>query len=293
MSFELTDALVDELLFCMEDQEGEFLVDTQEGVVIGPGAGFEARDAGTDRCIPLPGWESSDGYRLMERFAAAFRNPLIRGELTGALNQGKGVFRAFKDTLARYPEVEKRWFAFKEREMKREILRWYNGLREEWGLARIGGEPEETGDLLLEDFRFRPGKDRDTAGAGELHRRLREEQGEIPGGETVPWAFPGDFSLVAETGNGEFVGYLAAVWQGDTLCVRALEVRAEYQGLGIGEALVSRFVEAARERSAPGIALDLPALAEGFSRVLLRESFKPWVTRYYLSLRECPEERSD
>ena len=28
--------------------------------------------------------------------------------------------------------------------MRREILEWYNALREEWGLERLGEEPEET-----------------------------------------------------------------------------------------------------------------------------------------------------
>lgn len=38
--------------------------------------------------------------------------------------------------------------------MKREVIRWYNALREEWGLELIGEEPEETDDLVQDDFRF-------------------------------------------------------------------------------------------------------------------------------------------
>jgi hypothetical protein len=162
MQFELTEALIDDILFSMEDQEGEFYLDTLEGIVAGGLEGpdvFGEEDGGGEndgRYIDLPEWDSASGFRLMERFAAGFRNPLVREELTSALGHGKGVFRAFKNTLSRYPETEKLWFAFKEREMKREIIMWYNGLREEWGLEKIGMEPEETGDLVLEDFRFRP-----------------------------------------------------------------------------------------------------------------------------------------
>jgi ribosomal protein S18 acetylase RimI-like enzyme len=297
MRFELTDALIDDILFSMEDQEGEFLVDTREGMVAG-GVDFDFDEEANpddegpereERFIPLPSWDSSDGYRLMERFAAGFRNPLIRAELTGALNQGKGVFRAFKDALGRYPEAEKRWFMYKEREMKREILRWYNGLREEWGLERIGGEPEETGDLLLEDFRFRDAAGGDEGPAAELHRVCRGDCGAGAGPEGGAWVFPGDLALAAETGGGEFAGYVSAALRGGALYVAALEVRPEYRGLGIGEALLSRLMEEASRRGFAGITMDLPAAVEGFSRVLLRESFRPCLTRYHVKLGENTE----
>jgi GNAT superfamily N-acetyltransferase len=286
MQFELTAALINDILFSMEDQGGIFMLDTRNGVVAG-GPDFDFTADGPEdeerRFIALPGWDSADGYRLMERFAAALRNPLIRSELTGALTQGKGVFRAFKDTLSLYPEAEKRWFAYKEQEMKRKILRWYNALREEWGLARIGGEPEETGDILLEDFRFRPGAPDDFAPTEALHRRClgdAEYGGAAERAGLIPWTFPGDLALVAETGGGEFAGYTAAVRHGEALCVAALEVEPEYRGLGIGEELLVRLLETAREAGFPAMTLDLPAGAEGFSRVLLRESFRPVITRY-------------
>ncbi|GHV69996.1 hypothetical protein AGMMS49928_15530 [Spirochaetia bacterium] len=282
MHFELTEALINDILFSMEDQEGHFQVDTREGIV-----SAEDNDD-PDRFIPLPEWESSDGFRLMEHFAASFRNPLIRGELTQALNQGKGVFRAFKDTLAQYPEAEKRWFAFKDREMKREILRWYNALREEWGLERIGGEPEETEDLILEDFRFREGKDIDTAPALELHRRSLEGYGktaediplQFPPNDNALWSFPEDLSLIAETSSGDFAGYISAIKKESLFYITALEVKDEYQGLGIGEELISRFLKSAEKQTAKTVVIDLPMAADGFSRVLLRGSFTPRSTRY-------------
>ena len=129
MQFELTDALLDDIIFSMEDQEAIFLIDTQEGMVVIEDE-IEVDDDAEDRHIHLPDWDSSDGFRLMEHFAASFRNPLIRNELSSALNQGKGVFRAFKNVLSHHPEAEKIWFSFKEREMKREVVRWYNALRE-------------------------------------------------------------------------------------------------------------------------------------------------------------------
>jgi GNAT superfamily N-acetyltransferase len=288
MQFELTEALIDAILFSMEDQEGEFLVDTQEGVVAGGGDfDFNPDDLHDgDRFISLPEWDSSEGYRLMERFAAGFKNPVIRNQLTAALDRGRGVFRAFKDVLGQYPEAERVWFSFKEKEMRRAILRWYNALREEWGLARIGSEPEETDELVLEDFRFREPKEDDVPAAAELHRACIEENPRIDKETKEPWVFPGFPALVAETGEGDFAAYISAVRKDAVLYIAALEVRPEYRGLGIGEALLSRLLERIDRREISEVLIDLPTEAEGFSRVLLRESFEPWAARYRMDLKK-------
>ncbi|MDR0722525.1 MAG: GNAT family N-acetyltransferase [Treponema sp.] len=292
MCFELTEALIHDILFSMEDQEGNFLLDTQQGVVVRiDSEGDEAMGA---RAAPtgyqvLPAWNPADGYQLMKKFTAGFKNPLIRTELTAALDRGKGVFRAFKDTLNRYPEAEKRWFSFKTQTMKQEIIRWYNALRDEWGLEHIGIEPEETDDLILEDFMFRKPNPQDPAAAAELHRRIHEER------EKTGWegAFfqeapdlSGKLALVAETGGGDFAGYIAAVCMGETLYIRTLEVKAEYRGLGIGEALLSRLLDTLDHEALALVSIDLPVEAEGFSRVLFRKSFTPWITRYGLRLKK-------
>jgi GNAT superfamily N-acetyltransferase len=308
MQFELTEALMDDILFSMEDQGDDFFVDTREGIVVG-GRDSEPEeypepDGEAVRYISLPHWDSSDGYRLMERFAAGFRNPLLRDELTAALNRGKGVFRAFKNILSQHPEAEKLWFSFKDREMKKEILDWYNALREEWGLERIGREPEETGDLVLEDFRFRDAVKGDAPAAAELHRLCLEEYRCLEGKGSAalipeimapeagtleakaPGSFPGDLALAAETGAGDFVAYISACREGSVLRITALEVKHEYRGLGIGEALLSHLLARVDGAVISHILMDLPAGAEGFSRVLLRESFKPCMTQYCLYVPE-------
>jgi ribosomal protein S18 acetylase RimI-like enzyme len=298
MQFELTEALINDILFSMEDQNGEFRLDTQEGMIALIDENSGGADEGEGQYIGLPEWDSASGYQLMEHFTAALRNPVARDELNTALNRGKGVFRAFKDILGRYPEVEKRWFVYKEREMRRNIIRWYNGLREEWGLEKIGTEPEETEDLILEDFRFRTADPADTQAAESLHRICREEylkhaRENNPAAEAfledIPWAFPGDLALVAETGGSDFAGYAAAIGKDPAgkdpvLYVFALEVKPEYRGLGVGETLLSRFLEKARKGPYSRVRLDIPSTAEGFSRVLLREAFKPCAVRYCLEL---------
>jgi GNAT superfamily N-acetyltransferase len=300
MQFELSNALIDDILFSMEDQNQEFFVDSQEGVLINGEETPEAYEDQENRYIAIPVWDSSDGYRLMERFAAGFRNPLVRERLTDALNRGKGVFRAFKNVLSIYPESERLWFTFKEREMKKTVLKWYNALREEWGLDRIGTEPEETDDLILEDFKFRkPGPD-DLIPAAELHRRCLEDYREYAekngltstleaaSEEPPPRIFPGDPALVAETGHGDFAAYVSSIRRGSVLHITALEVNPEYRGLGLGESLLSRLVSLIDPQQISTVLVDIPGDAEGFSRVLLRENFKPYSCRYSLKLTRQP-----
>lgn len=296
---------MDAILFSMEDQNQIFFIDTRNGSLVN-GDPFEGGEPDEEdgRFLTLPHWESSDGFRLMERFAASFKNSLVREELSSALNRGKGVFRAFKDVLGRHPESERLWFAFKEQEMKRGILKWYNALRERWGLEQIGLEPEETGDLVLEDFHIRRALPADRGPAEELHRRCLEdfldfarqrEILEVPGeagaapaflGEIAArWTFPGFLSLAAETGDGEFAAYISTVLREDSLYITALEVRPEYRGLGLGETLLTRLAAlAAADGSASNLLLDLPAHSGEFSKVLLRGAFKPYLHRYSLKL---------
>jgi len=304
--FELTEAIIDDILFAMEDQCGEFLFDTVEGVVSGGLDGLDFLDEdsndddgdGGERYIGLPEWDSADGFRLMERFAASFRNPLVREELSSALGLGKGVFRAFKDVLGSYPEAEKLWFSFKEKEMKKEIWRWYNGLREEWGLDKIGAEPEDTDDLVLEDFYFRPLEEKDRSQADALHRLCVDEfEKDLAETDSNPEvevitrelsSFRGmtgsSFGVIVESLSGDFAGYISGISKDMALYIQSLEVKPEYRGLGLGEALLAKFIDSLDAEKIKKVFIDLPSWADGFSRVLSRESFKPYATRYWRSL---------
>jgi len=284
MQFELTEELINEIIFFMEDQNGDFCLDTRKGIVIsGDDDEFDYdNDDDNDeegRFISLPDWQPSDGFRLMESFAAGLHNPMVRKHLSAALNRGRGVFRAFKDTISEYPEVEKLWFSYKDREMKREVIRWYNGLREQWGMERIGEEPEDIDDLALEDFRFRNGSAADSEAAEQLHRScIDDAENKIVLSARV---FPGDMCIVAENSGGEFAAYICvAKTESGGLHVNALEVKPEYRGLGLGKTLLGRLLEQADGKNFSRVSIDLPAESETFSRVLSREKFQPIVTRY-------------
>jgi ribosomal protein S18 acetylase RimI-like enzyme len=291
MNFKLIDALIEEILFAMEDQGGYHLFDTSTCTIIDP---ENDEDNATtdeeyeeDRFIPLPEWSPQHGYRLMEHFTAGLRNPVVQEELSSALNRGKGVFRAFKDVLGQYPETEKLWFRYKDREMKREVIAWYNAYCEKQGLELIGPEPEDTSALVNEDFTIREGNAEDRENAASLHKLCLEAV--CQGGNSASpaifqsmnnWVFPGDICFIVENLNSEFSGYISAVrCDSSTIHICALEVVPEYRGLGLGKALLGKFLERADTAQISGITFDLPA-GDNFSRTLLTENFKPCVQRY-------------
>jgi len=233
----------------MENQDGEFVLDIKEKYVIDTNnCDFEDEKDFSDnkRYIGLPAWDSNDGYRLMEKFASSLKNPAVRQELSDALNQKKGVFRAYRNILEQHPETEKIWFKFKEQKMKNEIILWYNALREEWGLEPIGFEPEDTSSLVLEDF------------------VIKEELLIDPFG----------FLFVAETNNEDYAGEISAYLEEGILYVDIFEVAEEYRCMGLAKTLLSKLLEKA-DTEKLDVMIDVPAETDFFTRSLLLENFKP------------------
>lgn len=122
MVFALTEKLESEILQALENQEQKFLVDAQNSVLVSS----EKISADEYSFFALPEWNSSDGFNLMEDFVSALHSPIAKDELQRILHSGRGVFRNFKDTLKKYPEVEKLWHGFKNRKMRLYINGWYN-----------------------------------------------------------------------------------------------------------------------------------------------------------------------
>jgi len=242
MGFELDNILINQILFHMENQEGVFVFDTLKNQIVNT-ANIDINDK---NYIPLPEWSPKDGYRLMEKFTASLKNPIARQELTAALNKNKGVFRAFRNVLEQYGEVEKMWLRYKDQKIRSRIIGWYNALREEWGLEPVGVEPEDTSSLVLEDFTF------------------KEEN---------------DFTITAENADGELTGRISAKLEDKVLYIETLEVIPEYRGMGLGKTLLSKLLEKADKQNLD-VSIDVPKDMDFFSRSLLLENFKPVMQRF-------------
>ena len=150
----LSDEFLYQVIFCMEDQANEYCIDLKDGVINETVFVESRRELEPQRFLDLPPWYPSDGYRTMEKFVSTLRNPIYRERLRLVLQSGKGVFRQFKDVLAEQPSLERLWYYFKDREIRRLVFYWYERHDEAFRLARLGEEaPEDRPDeLIRQDF---------------------------------------------------------------------------------------------------------------------------------------------
>jgi GNAT superfamily N-acetyltransferase len=262
--FELTEELISEVIFAMEDQNTDWWVDTaSRSLVSGDQVDEDSRGAGEpsqQRYVPVPVWEPADGFQLMERFVESLRNAELRAELREALSTRRGVFRRFKDALRDYPAFERRWHAFKDQEMRSIVFEWYNDLRTSWGLEPIEVPEEPSHELLLTDIDVRPPEEKDLAELEELRHAAREEVlSEHPeltvflgdklhrAQEPVARGENGNArALVAEAAGGSLCGYVCGAASSPEVqpkvAVEEIYVWPEYRGLGIGRLLLERFI---------------------------------------------------
>ncbi|MFO7782908.1 MAG: UPF0158 family protein [Spirochaetia bacterium] len=309
MQFELTPELADRIIFAMEDQNEDFVLDTETGDLLSVEELEELEEDAEDdpdRYVPLPEWTPAHGFRLMERFAEELRNPVYQEKLREALAAGRGVFRRFKDTVKERDELERRWHLFKEQSMQEVVTDWYNDLRETWGLERVAVETAEIEDLVLSDFTIRRVGESDHVLLEQVRRAGEEQRRELGNsahtdatqGAAVA---PGDprvtgtpaLAFVAEAPDGEIAGVAAgaaadapaaaaaAAEPGSSLHIDTLYVQPTFRGLGLGRLLLERIVEGARkdgwaaitmELSGGGLVLDETAAALGFRTAAKRVS---------------------
>jgi hypothetical protein len=79
------------------------------------------------RYVDVPRKPSYEAYDLMVEFASSVTNKHLREKLDIALD-GKGAFSKFKKVISDYPDEEKRWFAFKGKRLREEVVEWLNDL---------------------------------------------------------------------------------------------------------------------------------------------------------------------
>lgn len=146
-TFELTETILERIIFAMEDQTKSRLIDLRTGeLVTRPEGELPANLA------PPPSWTPADGFRLMENFCGRLKNLELKRALLKALSHGKGVFKAFRQVLSEYPQEDLQFREYKNAVLRRFIESWMDDMREALGLSRLGPEPEEYEELLDEEF---------------------------------------------------------------------------------------------------------------------------------------------
>lgn len=287
MVFELTDALGEAIAKALENQDKKFLVDAQNSTLV-----EESPDVCPDdeRFYELPPWDSADGFSLMEDFVNDLHSPLAYTDLQEALHSGKGVFRGFKDVLKRYPLIERRWHYFKSRALLSYVNSWYNSLRESWGLEKLDSEPEETEDLLLDDFSFSEyDYEKDRQGAFELLKQAVQEIGSEFSSDVAQalgqvwisqfeYNSSGQKGFVCKTFDGDYAG--CVVWSpcpqnsSKAVLLTGLFVEKKCRGLGIARELFERALDSLQAGGAQWVIIANTFVPDLMQGMLNRSGFK-------------------
>ena len=253
MPLSLTSALLDQILFAMEDQESYSVLNLATRQVE---PCHDENTCADGLVLPLPTWSSTDGFRMMREFSESLSHPEVQAELRAALDSGQGVFRRFKQILKPRDLLYRQWLRFKRKFMEEKVRQWMDSWpdiivenpaepvfdQEERGLLSTDfalGEGQPAAARLLEDW-----------DAEACREAARVVFGEPAGSEYAEYFrrgrryLPGDRFWVAETPQGEWAGVLwvrrwdqtidpIEVWE-----VLTWYVNPEYRGLGLGSALL-------------------------------------------------------
>lgn len=303
MEFKLSDSLIDDIIFAMEDQNKEFLIDAENCCVVDAEFDFEKIEADEESFYSLPAWTSADGYDLLESFTNDLRSPSVRSELRAVLTGGRGVFRNFKDTLAKYPEMLKLWREYKQKFMIQKVLAWYGDLQESWGLERLSideNDFSQTDELVEDDFVFeefvpeKHGKiilDQCETIAKECREKYDSELGSMIGdfysglsGNTVA---ENKFGYICRSQSDEpagsilFTGFAKNIKT--SVCFTDFYVPQNYRGLGLGKVLLEKSLALLKDRGVKRI-LVLNSIPEPMESLLTGFNFEKLGTGYILNL---------
>ena len=298
---QLNDELIYQIIFCMEDQSGHYLFDLQEGEVISEDLDIVDHDG--ERYAELPHWTPADGFRIMEKFVSSLRNPVFSQQLRESLGFGKGVFRRFKNVLKDEPAVERLWFYFKEKEMKREIYSWYEQLFEAQRMLRQGDEPEEdTAELILSDFIISEDSSRFSSELQVITSLLGNEFSHLdePVGAVLSEEYLGRMerwndqwiAVFLESPTGDLAGCMGAeplndaVWE-----VQLIYVFPRYRGLGVFSLLNEALCRRVYAAGALQLLVRLSGTSEVLHQPLERRGFIPTETRYSLDVSKWIREK--
>ena len=283
--FTMTPELMDQVIFGMENQKEKMILDSETGLVL-PLSSLAEEELQEERYYQLPSWEPADGFQLMEGFAGALQNPIYRERLRQILNAGRGVFRGFKNVLKERPDLEKKWFLYKERYMKQRVKEWYSDLWGYWDALDAGEEPVEMDDLFLEEFSIVRTQSSDERIAQYRDAFFQEIYKDYPENlqalliRQLNWRnrLP-EFVLLSLTPSEMICGILTAFSEesgGDIyLQLDCLYVLPDYRGAGIASGLIDR---AAKEASHEGVSrflIPLPPEGAVMNENLKRKGFSP------------------
>ena len=303
----MTDELMYQVIFCMEDQSGAYLFDMADGVPIQKEFTVGDNEEKKARYQELPSWKPADGFRIMEKFVSSLRNPIFRERLKESLSMGKGVFRSFKNNLKEEPAIERLWFYFKEREIKRSIYIWYEQLSEISFLEQLGEPEQDISDLILSDFVITENRAKWAdyiLNIGES--RLNDEFSGVdyPLNEILVQEYQKTWSkfdenwliIFVESSLEDFAGFIGAEPLSPdestlVFSVKHLYVEPRYRGLGIFKLLADSLCSRAAGIGADKVIIELSGKSSVISPALEQRGFVPFSERFSLDLAKWKQQQ--
>lgn len=298
MKFELTVTLLNDIKTALENQEEKFLVDAEAGCLVQRDGENKSDNI---QFYELPDWNSADGFKLREDFVTLLNAPIAKEELQEVLHSGRGVFKNFRLILKKYPEVEKKWFLYKNQIMGLYINNWYNELREIWGLEKLDYIPESDEYLVHDDFTF-VDYDSDVDNESIIHQLNAYFLGEDQDlSEDLRLAFfeiwkqgfesaesKGQTGIICKSLSEDFAGIITASpvtgKQDDIMMLTTLYVPVNFRGLGIGTELLSMYLSKLKENGKKWILMPNTIATDIIRPLLIGTGFKKVGSVYAASL---------
>ena len=298
MTFNLTDSLVNQLLSALENQEKEFLVDAGSGELVEKTEGVTGDD---EKLYELPEWDSADGFKLREDFVSNLNSPVAHENLQEVLHSGRGVFKNFRNVIRDYPEVEKKWHIYRNKKMLEYINRWYNNLREVWGLEKLDYVSESDDSLIHDDFSFTAYNSENDKKELllEVNATFKERNQNLPD-ELMQAIYDmwlrqfsaadaaGQTGFVCRSFSNDFAGCLTVSQVSDrqekVMILTSLFVPASFRGLGIGAELISMCLSELKKLGKTWLIMPKSFIPEFLEPLLLRTGFKQIDSGYAVEL---------
>lgn len=305
MKFDLTDSLVNEITIALENQEQTFLIDAQNNSLIEKTELSQVAD--NNFFYALPEWTSANGFKLREDYVSILNAPIAKDELQEVLHSGRGVFKNFRNVLKKYPEVEKKWFQYKNKTMGLYINNWYNELREIWGLEKLDYIPESDESLVHDDFTFCEYDSQidQQIIINQINAYFTGEEQNIPEElnkaffEIWKSGFTG-FNSINQTGfichslSEDFAGCITASpitkAQDNTMIITTLFVPVSFRGLGIGTELLTMYLSKQKDLGKKWILLPETFIPDNLLPLIIGAGFKKKGSVYAALLKQDVEE---
>lgn len=297
MTFDLTDGLLDSIIKALENQTTTFCVDALNLKLVEES---EETLGDAERFYPVPGWNSADGFFLMESFVNGLHAPMAYASLQEVLHSGKGVFRGFKDVLKNYPEVQRKWHYYKNRQLMLYVSQWYNSLRETWGLERLDCETDDIEDLVCNDFVFQEYNHNDrnalTQCLGEISYQCSSDcADEVDKAVKELGLYQFEYGnpdletgFTCRTVLEEFAGCIVTVpcpsESKNTVLVKAFFVLEKYRGLGIGKELLERQISNLSSQGIQWVIIANTFIPDNVESLFVRSGFEKTGSGYVANL---------